>query len=247
MALQAEQSSDLTGFEDKPLRKQYRLFFGVVAQFCYVGSQVAIASRFINYAVESAGISKSAASDRYAIAQSCFAIGRFAAAGLMVYVKPRFTFMVFMTGAVIFLAVSIGVHGEAGVGLLSVVLFFESCLFPLILTLGIRGLGRHTKRGASWIVAAVSGGALFPPLTGLLVDATNNHIGLVVPLIGFCIAFLYPVYLNTVCRRELDGFRETKIGYTDSDGVIGDINRDKRNGSVVETKEVLPGYPDEKV
>lgn len=237
MALQAEQSSELTGYQDKPLRKQYKLFFGVLAQFCYVGAQVAIASRFISFTEESAGISASAASDRYAIAQSAFAIGRFAAAGLMVFVKPRWTLMAFLTGAVIFLAISIGVNGEAGVAMLTVVLFFESCVFPLILTLGIRGLGRHTKRGASWIVSAVCGGALFPPLTGLVVDASDNHIGMVVPLVGFVIAWAYPVYLNTLCRKELDGFRETKIGYADADGTIGDISRDQRKGSKVEVSE----------
>lgn len=38
-----------TGYADKPLRKQYTLFWGVAAQFCYVGAQVAIANFFINY------------------------------------------------------------------------------------------------------------------------------------------------------------------------------------------------------
>ena len=38
-----------TGYQDKPLYKQYILFWGVAAQFCYVGSQVAIANFFINY------------------------------------------------------------------------------------------------------------------------------------------------------------------------------------------------------
>lgn len=40
MALQAEQCSGLTGYVDKPMRKQYKLMFGVAAQFCYVGAQV---------------------------------------------------------------------------------------------------------------------------------------------------------------------------------------------------------------
>lgn len=39
MALQAEQCSGLTGYVDKPMRKQYKLMFGVAAQFCYVGAQ----------------------------------------------------------------------------------------------------------------------------------------------------------------------------------------------------------------
>jgi FHS family L-fucose permease-like MFS transporter len=161
MELQAEMTAGLTGYEEKPMRKQYKLFFGVAAQFCYVGAQVGVAANFINYAVESAGISHAAASDRYAIGQGLFAIGRFAAAGAMMFIKPRFILLAFMTAIMIFIALAIGIKGEGGVAMLSLVLFFESCIFPTIFTLSIRGLGRHTKRGSSWIVAAVSGGALF--------------------------------------------------------------------------------------
>jgi MFS transporter, FHS family, L-fucose permease len=226
MALQAEQCSDLTGYEDIPLRKQYKLFFGVAAQFCYVGAQVAVASQFIKYSEESAGISPSDASNRYAIGQGLFAIGRFAAAGLFLFVKPRWVLLLFSTMIVIFIICAITVHGEGGVAVLSLVLFFESCIFPTILTLSLRGLGRHTKRGASWIVASVCGGALFPSLTGLLADKRGYHVAMVVPLCGFIISFAFPVYLNTVKARELDGFRETKIGYHDErrGTVIGDIN-----------------------
>lgn len=228
MALQAEQCSDLTGFEEKPLRKNYKLFFGVAAQFCYVGAQVAVASQFIKYCVESAGLTESAASDRYAIGQSLFAIGRFAAAGLFMFVKPRYVLLVFMTAIMIFIGAAIGVEGEGGIAMLSLVLFFESCIFPTIFTLSIRGLGRHTKRGSSWIVASVSGGALFPSLTGLVADHRGYHTAMAVPLGAFCVSFAFPIYLNTLCAKELDGFRETKIGYQDErrGTVIGDINED---------------------
>lgn len=226
MALQAEQCADLTGYEEKPLRKQHKLFFGVAAQFTYVGAQVAVASQFIRYAQESAGISEAAASDRYAIGQSLFAIGRFAAAGLFMFVKPRLVLLVFMTAIMIFIACAMGVYGEGGVAMLSLVLFFESCIFPTIFTLSIRGLGRHTKRGSSWIVASVCGGALFPALTGLAADSMTYHKAMCVPLAGFFVSFIFPIYLNTVCRKELDGFRATKIGYVDErrGTIIGDIN-----------------------
>ena len=50
MADGEEQGRDYdTGYKDKPLYKQHVLFWGVAAQFCYVGSQVAIANFFINY------------------------------------------------------------------------------------------------------------------------------------------------------------------------------------------------------
>jgi FHS family L-fucose permease-like MFS transporter len=147
-------------------------------------------------------------------------------------VKPRLVLMVFMTAIMVFIALAIGIHGEGGVAMLSLVLFFESCIFPTIFTLSIRGLGRHTKRGSSWIVASVSGGALFPSLTGLLADKKGYHVSMAVPLIGFFVAFAYPIYLNTFCKKELDGFRETKIGYVDSDGIIGDTERETRRASL---------------
>lgn len=155
------------------------------------------------------------------------------------YMKPRLILLAFMTAIMLFIALAIGLYGEAGIAMLSLVLFFESCIFPTIFTLSIRGLGRHTKRGSSWIVAAVSGGALFPSLTGLLADSKGYHIGMSVPLVGFLVAFAYPIYLNTMCRRELDGFRNTKIGYEDEHGVIGDAKRDERRASlgVAETGE----------
>lgn len=234
MLLQAEESSGLTGYSDKPMKKQHKLFFGVAAQFCYVGAQVGIAANFINYAVESSGLTAAQGSDRYAIGQGVFAIGRFAAAGIMWYVKPRIVLGVFMTGAVIFTCLAIGFYGEAGTAFLTIVLFFESCVFPLIFTLSIRGLGRHTKRGSSFIVASVCGGALFPSLTGLLADHKGYHVGMCVPLVGFFIAFVYPIFLNTVYRKELDGFRESKIGYQDEHGVIGDpAHEEQRQNSVL--------------
>ncbi|MCJ1412391.1 hypothetical protein MMC19_006485 [Ptychographa xylographoides] len=236
MALQAEQCAGLTGYQDKPLRKQYKLFFGVAAQFCYVGAQVGVASQFIKYAVESANISEAAASDRYAIGQGLFALGRFAAAGAMMFMKPRYILMLFMTMIMIFIAAAMGVYGNAGIAMLSLVLFFESAIFPTIFTLSIRGLGRHTKRGSSWIVASVCGGALFPALTGLVADTKGYHIAMCVPLVGFLVAFAYPIFLNTYYAKELDGFRETKIGYTDEDGTIGDAAHDERRLSAINEK-----------
>ncbi|KAI1854137.1 hypothetical protein JX265_003542 [Neoarthrinium moseri] len=239
MELQAEQTTELTGYTEKPLKKQYKLFFGVAAQFCYVGAQVGVAANFISYTVESAGVTHAVASDRFAIAQGLFAIGRFAAAGAMMYFKPRKVLMLFMTMIMLFICLAIGIKGEGGVAMLSLVLFFESCIFPTIFTLSIRGLGRHTKRGSSWIVAAVSGGALFPSLTGLLADHKGYHIAMSVPLIGFIVAFAFPIFLNiNPWKRELDGFRETRIGYTDEHGTIGDPSRDDSFGTKQQVQQI---------
>ena len=72
-----------------------------------------------------------------------------------------------------------------------IVLFFESICFPTIVALGIRGLGRHYKRGSGWIVGGVLGGACVPPLTGKVADLHNNTgIAMAVPtVVSIHIAF----------------------------------------------------------
>lgn len=216
MADQGEKAAEDTEYEDKPLRKQYTLFYGVLAQFCYVGAQVAYAGYFINYVIwVRPGTSKATGSNLLAVAQGCFAIGRFTASGLLKITKPRFVLMAFMTGVVIFACLVLALKGNAAIAMASLVLFFESCCFPLIFTLSLRGLGRHSKRGASFIVAAVSGGALFPPVLGSVADALggNTQHAFFIPLIGFCIAWTFPLYLNLFKGKSLDGWSEkVKVG-----------------------------------
>ena len=239
MADQAEQTvSQGTGYMDKPLRRQYTLFWGVLAQFCYVGAQVAIAGYFINYVVlVRPGTTSATGSNQLAIAQGLFAIGRFVAGASMKVVKPRWILMIFMSMIIVFIAVSMGTVGNTGIAALSLVLFFESCIFPTIFTLSLRGLGRHTKRGASFLVSSVSGGAVFPPMLGAVADRKGTRIAMCIPLAGFIIAWTFPVYLNLFKAKELDGYRETKVG------VVGDeaseLSGDREKG--LETKEVELG------
>jgi FHS family L-fucose permease-like MFS transporter len=145
---------------DKPFWKQYTLFHAAFAQFCYTGAQVAIAGYFINYITETRSNTSSALGAKFlAGAQSCFAVGRFTGSFLMRFVKPRYVFLAYITCVLIFNSASITQRQNTGLAMLMLTLFFESVCFPTIVALGIRGLGRHTKRGAGWIVAGVSGGA----------------------------------------------------------------------------------------
>ncbi|KAF2867251.1 putative L-fucose-proton symporter [Massariosphaeria phaeospora] len=237
MAEQSEQSAGDTGYKDKPFRQQYTLFWGTIAQFCYVGSQVAIAGYFIHYVTEAKpSLSSADGSNLLAVAQGLFAIGRFSASLLMKWVRPRHILIVYMTGIIIFISASIGTHGNTAIAMLSLVLFFESCIFPTIFSLSLRGLGRHTKRGASLLVASVSGGAVFPPMVGAVVDAKNARVAMSVPLAGFLIAYSYPIYLNLVKAKELDAFNETRIGLDEPSDVAGESETFK--GKDLETGKI---------
>lgn len=214
MEFQAEETNTDAASE-KPFYKQYKLFHAAFAQFCYTGAQVAIAGYFINYATYTRpNTSRSLGSNLLAGAQASFALGRFFGAGIMKYVRPRYVFGVFLTCCVIFIIPAITERGNTGIAMLYVVLFFESVCFPTIVALGMRGLGRHTKRGSGYIVAGVVGGACVPPLTGKVIDMHGAGIAMVVPMAFFVAAWSYAFCVNFVpsYTRVIDSFNETKVG-----------------------------------
>lgn len=187
----------------RPFRRQHALFWGVFAQFCYVGAQCAVAGFFINLVTEAQpGVSSARGSTLLSIAQGIFVVGRFLAAGSMRFVKPRLVLAVFLAGCVAIAAATMRASGAAAVVLLCLLLFCESCCFPTIFSLALRGLGRHTKRGAALLVAAVCGGAVFPPAMGAVADSANStRFAMCVPMAGFVAALSFPLFLN-LCERE---------------------------------------------
>jgi FHS family L-fucose permease-like MFS transporter len=70
--------------------------------------------------------------------------------------------------------------------------FFMSIMFPTIFALGVKGLGASTKIGGSLLVMAILGGAVFPPLLGLVAKKAGSlAAGYVLPLAGYVAVALY--------------------------------------------------------
>jgi FHS family L-fucose permease-like MFS transporter len=61
------------------------------------------------------------------------------------------------------------------------------------------------------LVAAISGGAAIPPMTGALADATNFHTAMALPTAFYVLAWAFPVYANFFNAEVLDGHRETTL------------------------------------
>ncbi|KAF4589814.1 l-fucose permease [Ophiocordyceps camponoti-floridani] len=182
-----------------PLYRNYRLFHAAFAQFCYAGSQIAIASFFINYASSTRpGTDAASAAKLFAGAQAAFAVGRFVGVGLMRFIRPRRVFLAFVTCCLVFLGPSITQRGHAGVAMLYLVFFFESICFPTIVALGMRGLGRNTKRGSGFIIGGVVGGACVPPLTGFVGDRHGDGMAMMVPLLFLVGSWSYALCVNFV-------------------------------------------------
>ncbi|PQE28914.1 glucose galactose transporter protein [Rutstroemia sp. NJR-2017a BBW] len=213
MEFQAQETH--AGADELPFRKQWKLFHAAFAQFCYTGAQVAIAGYFINYVTETRPHTSSALGANFlAGAQASFAVGRFAGVGLMYIFRPRWIFGVYMVLAMVFLAPAITQRGNTGMAMLYICLFFESICFPTIVALGMKGLGRHTKRGSGWIVGGVLGGACVPPLTGVAADRYGTGLAMFVPLCFFVGSLTYAVAVNFVpyYKKTVDAMTETDIG-----------------------------------
>ncbi|KAL2815125.1 major facilitator superfamily domain-containing protein [Aspergillus granulosus] len=225
-----------TGEETKPLRKQYNLFLGVWSQFCYIGGQVALAGYFINFCQES-GYSSAKSSDLLAIAQGLYAFNRFLATGLMMMkaFKPRYMLTAYLTACAIFSIAAMNTRGSTSVALAILMFCFESCCFATIFTLALRGLGRHTKTGGSFLVAAISGGTVFPPMMGAIVDRKGSHIAMAIPMMGYILALIFPIYVNIFKKDTMDAHRNTAINVDVPIGKAVEVEMERGGAQEIET------------
>ena len=119
-------------------------------------------------------------------------LGRFATTPLMKYISPSKLLGVYGAANVLLIALAITRPGMLGAYAIVATGFFLSIMFPTIFALGLKGLGPNTKLAASLLVMAIVGGAIFPPVLGLIVKATGSWAkGYIVPLVGFIVVALY--------------------------------------------------------
>jgi FHS family L-fucose permease-like MFS transporter len=70
------------------------------------------------------------------------------------------------------------------------VFFFESIMFPTIFALGVKDMGHHTKRGSSFQIMSIVGGALMPYFMGLLSERGTAQ-AYIIPLLCFIVVAWY--------------------------------------------------------
>jgi len=170
----------------RELLRYPHFLLAVVAQFCYVGAQVGTWSYFIQYIQDYTHLPEKAAGYFLTGTLAGFGVGRFASSHWMKVMRANRLMGMF---AIINMGlVTIGVLFPGWIGLWAIFLtsFFMSLMFPTIFALGIRDLGPNTKAGASLIVMAIIGGAVFTPLIGLAFQATKSMaVAMVVPLVCY--------------------------------------------------------------
>ena len=168
------------------------LSLGVLAQFCYVGAQVGVASFIIRFAEHTLpGLSEKSAAHYLQAHLVGFMLGRFSGSAIMkIFPAPRLLAL-FGFSSVVCLLLVILTTGHIAVWAIVLIGFFHSIMFPTIFALGIDGLGDLTKVGSSLLVMAIIGGAIFPSAMGRISDATNIQIAFIVPLLCHLVVFYF--------------------------------------------------------
>jgi fucose permease len=186
------------------------LGMAVMSQFCYVGGQEATSTSFREYVSHVAPSVDFVSQQAYG--HTAFAVSRFLAAFIDIWVKPRFSLLIFYLGAIASAAAAMHVSGTAGAAVIVIVMFFEGPIFPQIFAQGIRGMGKHTKDASVLLTAAIGGGAVIPPIMYAALKINNAQYAFCVITAAYTAGALYPIYLNSLptSRKLSDPVRDEK-------------------------------------
>jgi len=186
------------------------LGFSTFALFCYVGAQESIATGLASY-LHSVNLEANPTNVE-AIGHTLFAASRFLAAFAGFLIKPRHLLFFFFVGATVFSALSMSSSGNTAIAMTLCIYFFEGPLFSLLYTMALRGLGRHTKDASAILTAAISGGAVFPPIMHAVAVGVGSYpysFCVVVATLAF--GTVCPIYfcISPTGRQQADPIQQS--------------------------------------
>lgn len=170
---------------------------GVLTQFFYVAAQIMVWTFIIQYA-DRLGIDKATAQMYNIIAMGMFLCGRFISTFLMKYVNSRKLLMFFAIGAMLASAGTILIDGILGLYCLMGISIFMSLMFPTIYGIALENVSLDDSTlGAAFLVMAIVGGSLMPPIQGMIIDLgmvgslPAVNFSFILPFICFLMIFIY--------------------------------------------------------
>ena len=202
-----ETHKEATGGEKSTIGQTLRFLWhnriyrnGVWAQVFYVAAQIMVWTFIIQYA-DNLGINKATAQKYNIVAMCMFLCSRFISTFLMKYVNSRLLLSIFGVGAACCTLGTIFIVGMPGLYCLVAISFFMSLMFPTIYGIALENVPHvHATLGAAFLVMAIVGGALMPPLQGMIIDQGTVaglpavNASFVLPLVCFVLISIYGWY-----------------------------------------------------
>ncbi|MBY0305969.1 MAG: sugar MFS transporter [Sphingomonas sp.] len=178
------------------LLERPRFGFGAACIFLYVGAEVAIGSLIVNYLIQADvfGIGASTAGTYVGFYWGGAMVGRFIGAVVLRLVSPGMVLAAVAAGSITLILLSANSTGPMAGWSLLLIGLMNSIMFPTIFSLASEGLGKRAAEGSGIIAMAIVGGAVIPPLTGLIADASSLRFALILPAACYAIIAAYGVY-----------------------------------------------------
>ncbi|HEY1805394.1 MAG TPA: sugar MFS transporter [Terracidiphilus sp.] len=117
-------------------------------------------------------------------------IGRLVGSAVMKWIKSQHLLVLLGLAGTLLLLASMFSHGLFAVWALVFCGLTNSIMYPTIFALGVAELGPLTSKGSGVLTIGNVGGAVIPPLFGVLADRVGIQYALVVPIV----AYLYVAY-----------------------------------------------------
>ena len=174
-----------------------RFGLGALCIFLYVGAEVAIGSLIVNYLMQpgTLGLSGVEAGKHVPFYWGGALVGRFFGAWVLTRMSPGKMLAAVATGAIALILVSANTGGAVSAWSLLAIGLMNSIMFPTIFSLASEGLGRRAAEGSGVIATAIVGGAVVPPLTGMLADRSGSlYLALALPAACYAVIAGYGLY-----------------------------------------------------
>lgn len=112
--------------------------------------------------------------------------------------KPNLMVGLFSIVACVLTLLSMFTNGHFALWAIIGIGLFNSIMWSNIFTLSIKGLGEDTAQGSSLLVMMIVGGALLPPLQGILADYTSQRASLIIVFV----AYAYLIFFGFIGSKQ---------------------------------------------
>ena len=170
---------------------------GIIAEFIFIGLQVAGMAMFSDFALKhwGTGITTGVAASMLAIVSLMFTIGRFVTTPLMAKFDGGKILGLYMTLSAVLMFVAFLGLGQISVIAYIVAYLFISIGFPTIFSLTLKGIhGAAAKTGSSALVMSIVGAAIIPLVFGLVQDFAGIEAAVLLTVPGFLYVAWYALW-----------------------------------------------------